>query len=216
VSCKIFRRAAIFPHLSAVLLLLLPMATKGGNARGVPVGALLVAALLLSSLVPTSASSYPASEQPRLGLSWFCSPFESRVSRPGVVSCVGFDGCFVAIAGVVSGFLSNAASAVVKRLWSLKSTTKTGLTTETSLPFCSTSGSDSCVFLRCVCSWCCSSERGKVYGEVRGRVHCGDGLRRQQAGDRALLRGGHPERRTTRHGLHEQQHLQDGAAAVPM
>ncbi|AQK55090.1 NHL domain-containing protein [Zea mays] len=63
------------------------MATKGGNARGVPVGALLVAALLLSSLVPTSASSYPAR--------------------------------------VVSGFLSNAASAVVKRLWSLKSTTKT-------------------------------------------------------------------------------------------
>jgi hypothetical protein len=33
---------------------------------------------------------------------------------------------FVAIAGVVSGFLSNAASAVVKRMWSLKSTTKTG------------------------------------------------------------------------------------------
>lgn len=32
----------------------------------------------------------------------------------------------VAIAEVVSGFLSNAASAVLKRLWSLKSTVKTG------------------------------------------------------------------------------------------
>ncbi|XP_066319429.1 uncharacterized protein [Miscanthus floridulus] len=63
------------------------MATKGGNASVVPVGALLVAALLLSSLAPAYASSYPAR--------------------------------------VVSGFLSNAASSVVKRLWSLKSTTKT-------------------------------------------------------------------------------------------
>jgi len=61
-----------------------------------------------------------------------------------------------------------------------------------------------------------ASERGQVDGEVRGRVHRGDGLRRQQAGDRALLRGGHPGRRAARHGLHEQQHLQDGAAALPI
>lgn len=53
--------AASFSHLPAVLLLL-PMATKRGNARGVPVGVLLVAALLLCSLAPASASSYPASE----------------------------------------------------------------------------------------------------------------------------------------------------------
>jgi hypothetical protein len=39
--------------------------------------------------------------------------------------CVFFLGGF-AIAEVVSGFLSNAASSVMKRLWSLKSTTKTG------------------------------------------------------------------------------------------
>jgi hypothetical protein len=53
--------AASFPHLSAVLLPL-PMATKRGNARAVPVGALLLAALLLSAFAPASASSYPASE----------------------------------------------------------------------------------------------------------------------------------------------------------
>jgi hypothetical protein len=32
----------------------------------------------------------------------------------------------VAVAEVVSGFLSNAASSMFKRLWSLKSTAKTG------------------------------------------------------------------------------------------
>jgi hypothetical protein len=64
-----------------------PMAAGRGGARGAPVAALLVAALLLGACAPASASSYPAR--------------------------------------VVSGFLSNAASAVMKRLWSLKSTTKT-------------------------------------------------------------------------------------------
>jgi hypothetical protein len=44
--------------------------------------------------------------------------------------------CFVAVAEVVSGFLSNAASSVVKRLWSLKSTAKTGdRPAEIALPF---------------------------------------------------------------------------------
>lgn len=57
---------------------------------------------------------------------------------------------------------------------------------------------------------------GEVDGEVRGRVRGGDGVRRQQAGDRAARRRGHPLRRAPRARLHEQQRLQGPAASVAM
>ncbi|KAL5224514.1 hypothetical protein ABZP36_011153 [Zizania latifolia] len=87
-------------------------ARRGGRRRAAAVALLVVALLLAASPTASAASSYPASEQAR-----FLVIFASVWCSWGLIR--------VCMAEVVTGLLSSTASAMVKQLWSLKSTTRT-------------------------------------------------------------------------------------------